>query len=230
MKFLSQINKLDETLSFALLSAIKEMPKNLGYTKTIDFLKGNNTKFIIDNKLQNNFLYGYFSSFSTKILRIILEYLVEKKYIKLEVVGIFKRKILKITKLGTEKINKKVTEEINLELFSKKEKEVIVFKNYTLYFDLVKLRKEISKSKKIPAYIVCSNNALVEIANKKPKTIKGYLEIKGIGENFLGNYMEEFNKIIHQKKYKITIEDKLEKGIKTKNQKPRKTKNKINKG
>ena len=54
------------------------------------------------------------------------------------------------------------------------------------------IRGDIAKENGIPAYCICSNATLVQLATSKPKTKEDYLETKGIGEKWYNNYAHIF--------------------------------------
>jgi len=57
-----------------------------------------------------------------------------------------------------------------------------------LFEALRKLRSEIASEKKIPAYIVFGDAALRDMARRRPSTLDGFLEVKGVGETKCEQY------------------------------------------
>ncbi len=53
-----------------------------------------------------------------------------------------------------------------------------------------KLRAAIAGKKKIPAYIVFGDAALRDMARRRPSTLEGFLEVKGVGEKKCQQYGE----------------------------------------
>jgi ATP-dependent DNA helicase RecQ len=65
-----------------------------------------------------------------------------------------------------------------------------------LFEALRQLRLKRSAAKGMPAYTVCSDTVLREIAQKKPATPEELLAVRGIGDKFVTNYGEAFLKCI----------------------------------
>lgn len=68
-----------------------------------------------------------------------------------------------------------------------------------LFDTLRKWRKEIADEESKPAYMILSQVTLIEIANKKPQTIKELLEIRGIGKQKAERYGQTVLDIILDK-------------------------------
>ena len=63
---------------------------------------------------------------------------------------------------------------------------------------LKKLRLDIAKEKKLPAFVIFHDRSLIDMANKKPLTENEFLEINGVGKSKLEEYFEKFSKLIRQ--------------------------------
>ena len=61
-----------------------------------------------------------------------------------------------------------------------------------LFDRLKKLRLELSKSRKIPPFIIFSDQTLKDMAIKKPKNEEEFLGVKGVGEKKLIQYGDLF--------------------------------------
>ena len=57
-----------------------------------------------------------------------------------------------------------------------------------LYEQLKAARGVLAKTKKVPAYVIFHDKTLVELAQQKPDTLEGMLDISGIGETKLKRY------------------------------------------
>ena len=68
-----------------------------------------------------------------------------------------------------------------------------------MFDTLRKWRKEIADEESKPAYMILSQVTLIEIANKKPQTIKELLEIRGIGKQKAERYGQTILDIILDK-------------------------------
>lgn len=68
-------------------------------------------------------------------------------------------------------------------------------------FDILRdWRKETAEEDAIPVYMVLSQAALIEIANKKPQTMKELLDIKGVGRQKAERYGQNILDIVADKK------------------------------
>jgi hypothetical protein len=68
-------------------------------------------------------------------------------------------------------------------------------------FDILRdWRKETAEEDAIPVYMVLSQVALIEIANKKPQTMKELLDIKGVGRQKAERYGQNILDIVADKK------------------------------
>jgi superfamily II DNA helicase RecQ len=69
-------------------------------------------------------------------------------------------------------------------------------KNKDLYYALKQWRLELSKELNMPAYVVLSQKALINISNEEPITMKQLSAIKGIGSKTMEKYSESIMEII----------------------------------
>ena len=65
-----------------------------------------------------------------------------------------------------------------------------------LLSELKALRSRLAQEAGVPAYIIFSNAALNDMAEKKPRTMREFLEVSGVGEIKAGRYGEAFLKTI----------------------------------
>ncbi|MBR9692678.1 hypothetical protein GOV07_01970 [Candidatus Woesearchaeota archaeon] len=191
-----EIEDLEHSLCIVVLAAIAEIPKNFGYTKTIGFLKGSKSRYVIQNKLDKNEYFGILSAFSSSILESIIGYLHDQSLIEKVEVGKFNRPTLVVSKFGLRVLGKREKIKLNAHIFNKKEE--INVSDEVFYQKISKLRYEIAKRENLPAFCICTNETLIEITNQKPKTKEELLNIKGVGEKFIDNYSEEFLDIINR--------------------------------
>ena len=57
---------------------------------------------------------------------------------------------------------------------------------------LRRLRNEIARELKVPAYVVFSNATLFDMAERRPTTLEEFREVSGIGEVKASRYGEQF--------------------------------------
>ncbi|MBN1874503.1 MAG: RecQ family ATP-dependent DNA helicase [Anaerolineae bacterium] len=66
----------------------------------------------------------------------------------------------------------------------------------TLYEKLRAWRLELAQAQKVPAYVICSNDALKDIATLQPTTLEALETIKGIGSKKLEQYGEKILELV----------------------------------
>ena len=64
-------------------------------------------------------------------------------------------------------------------------------------FDKLRARRaEIARENKLPAYVICHDRTLADMAHKKPRTREGLLEVHGMGPSRVENYGGKFLEIL----------------------------------
>jgi len=106
-----------------------------------------------------------------------------------------KRKALLITDKGMEFLSSH--RYLNNILFNNQSRKISP-EDKILFNGLRDLRKEISINRNVPAYIICGNDVLLNMAREKPLNKDSLLSIKGVGEKFLINYGEAFLDLIEE--------------------------------
>lgn len=69
---------------------------------------------------------------------------------------------------------------------------------FALFDHLKKLRLEIAKLENVPVYIIFSNATLADMALKRPKTMKEFLEVSGVSEVKAKKYGKIFLESLRQ--------------------------------
>jgi ATP-dependent DNA helicase RecQ len=195
MEDTTALNKLDDSLCLAILQAISEIPKNFGYSKTIGFLRGAKSDYIIRNKLHQNSYYGCFSMFSVNQLESIIEYLYGQSLLEIQEVGNFHRPVLIISSYGKRVLDG--TEKVTLKsgIFHKESLEI---NDIRLYDTLREFRQTLARRENVPSFVICPNHVLISMANTKPTTIELLHDIKGIGPSFIEKYANYFLEVIRK--------------------------------
>jgi len=67
-----------------------------------------------------------------------------------------------------------------------------------LYEVLRSLRADLAQKQQVPAYVVFSNAALVDMCRKKPTTPEAFLAVSGVGKAKLERYGDAFLSAIRQ--------------------------------
>jgi len=194
MDQLSELEKLDYYLCVSVLAAIAEIPRNFGKDKSIAFLQGSKSDFIVKHKLNESPYYGCFSIFPKEVIETIIDLLIKEQLIQVEEVGQYNRPIITISSLGIKVLED--GKELCLEsgIFTKKELQI---NDYILYDKLKELRINLANKENLPAYCICMNRSIISMANSKPTTEDELRKIKGIGPIFIKKYSDVFLKLIN---------------------------------
>jgi hypothetical protein len=186
-----------------ILYAVKELPPNMRISSVTGFLKGSKSSFVTDNKLNELETYSVLSDFSTKKLEKLIGILVKKDLLETRNVNPYPNMAtVSLTEEGNRFIFNK--DSLNLGLFENKHVDYLAGVDKELYEKLRALRYQISREKGFSAYMVCSNESLIEMAKKMPVNFKEMIKVKGIGKSFMENYGERFLKVIMEHKSNYT--------------------------
>ena len=184
-----------------IISAIKASGQRFGSNYLIDIIQGRSTEKVKENT--HNLLkeFGLGSHFSKGLLQTLIRQLIAFGALK---VNLEKYGALETTELALEIINDIKPFETRAYIARKKITSPKVPKiltnlspeNYELLQILKKLRFNIAKKQGIPSYIIFSDKTLELLAEIKPLTSDGFLEIDGIGQKKMNKYYPIFVKAI----------------------------------
>ncbi len=191
---LDDIKKEDKTIDAQkILSCIYRLEQRYGISTVVDCLKGSKNKNSTEKGLKNISTYGIMKDKSSDEIKDLIGVLIADGYIK--VVGL-DYPILALTEKSKDILYSKD------KFFARKTEIKKVSKNKTrslasdedqdLFDRLKKLRLELSKSRKIPPFIIFSDQTLKDMAIKKPKNEEEFLGVKGVGEKKLIQYGDLF--------------------------------------
>ena len=78
-----------------------------------------------------------------------------------------------------------------------KSRALVLEEDEPLYSFLRQKRKEIAQSLKVPSYIVFSDKTLIEMVNRKPRSLDEMHSINGVGQKKLSKFGKQFLEIIN---------------------------------
>jgi ATP-dependent DNA helicase RecQ len=196
---LGELECIDDALVTAqkILSCIIRLDQRFGSDYTASVLTGSEDKRIISNNHNKLSTYGLLSDYSKHTVHDWIEQLVGQDYI--EKSGQFN--ILNVTKKGWAVLKGKETPR----LLKPAEKPAKVSRaavdswkgvDRGLFEVLRSLRAKIAGEKGIPAYIIFGDAALRDIARRKPSTLDGFLQAKGVGQTKCRQYGNVFLAVI----------------------------------
>jgi len=188
-----------------ILSGVARVERKLQYgvggMLIIGMLRGSREKRIMQLGLNELPTYGIMRDMSKKTVREYIDHLVVGGY--LEMYGEYP--VLRLTARAGDvlfrdkKVYLLIPEGDSEFLEVSAERAVPVEAAPTddgLFAALKSLRTELALESNVPAYVIFSNAALINMAERKPRTNEDFLEVHGVGEVKAARYGEQFLKLI----------------------------------
>ena len=188
------IRNYEKSIMLIVLSCVQELEIKVGKTKLVSILQGSESNYIFENKFNNNSYYGLLQNYNSNQINKIIEKLFNMDLVRSDNLDIsYYSKIIDVTSKGLNAINTKSLDNPQLirELFERKASQLTA-SSKNLFEKLRNLRKEISKSINKPAFIICTDKVLREVAKQEPGDVDSLLSIKGIGNHFIEEYSSLF--------------------------------------
>lgn len=203
------------------LSAITRTNEQIGFTATIDILRGNATREILVRGYSQLPTFGIgrelpFREWHDYLLQMLQMGLIELDYkenrhIHITALGkevLFKGKNVKLSKVVKEDLRVKNKRRTNVPILTEMQiigdttntvVKLAIEEDKELFERLRQLRLQIAKDEHLPPYIIFSDKTLHELATYKPQTIEEFGTIYGVGENKQAKYGSSFIKVITEK-------------------------------
>lgn len=206
------------------LSAITRADEKVGFTTTIDILRGNATREILAHDYSQFPTFGVgkelsFRDWHDYLLQMLQMGLIEldykeKRHIHVTDLGksvLFQGKKIQLSKVVKEDLrvkSKRIKTPVllamqTLEKPTRSEVKPTPVEDKELFERLRQLRIQIAKEEHLPPYIIFSDKTLHELAIYKPKSIAAFGTIYGVGENKQAKYGAIFVETITGKKEEI---------------------------
>lgn len=191
---LDDIKKEDKTVDAQkILSCIFRLDQRYGISTVVDCLKGSKNKNSREKGLSQISTYGIMKDKSVEEIKDLIGVLVADGYIK--VLGL-DYPILALTEKSKDILFDKVKfyarkTEIKKSV-NNKTRDLASNGDQALFDRLKKVRLDLSKLRKIPPFIIFSDQSLKDMAVNKPKNDEEFLQIKGVGEKKLIQYGDIF--------------------------------------
>lgn len=180
-----------------VISCIYRMKRNYGINMIVDVLRGSRNSKILKLGFDNLSTYGIMKDYKKEDLVTFINTLISHGYIE-QIEGEYP--VIALNNTSIDVIKGKIKVVLKQIKIKKSDYEI-----NELFEELRKLRYEIAKEHKVPAYAVFSDTTLKEISLKYPETTKELLEINGIGEVKAEKYGEQFIKVIKEYIHKNNI-------------------------
>lgn len=191
---LDDIKKEDKTVDAQkILSCIFRLDQRYGISTVVDCLKGSKNKNSREKGLSQISTYGIMKDKSVEEIKDLIGVLVADGYIK--VLGL-DYPILALTEKSKDILFDKVKfyarkTEVKKSV-NNKTRDLASDGDQALFDRLKKVRLDLSKLRKIPPFIIFSDQSLKDMAVNKPKNDEEFLQIKGVGEKKLIQYGDIF--------------------------------------
>ena len=188
------ISNYEKSIMLMVLSCVQELEIKVGKKKLVSILQGSESNYIFENEFNNNPYYGLLQNYNSKQINKIIEKLFNMDLVRSEDLEIdYYSKVIEVTNKGSQAINTKSLDDPQLmrELFEEKATQLTA-RSKIIFEKLRNLRKEISKSINKPAFIICTDKVLREVAKQEPGDVDSLLSIKGIGNHFIEEYSSLF--------------------------------------
>ncbi|MBQ8729822.1 MAG: RecQ family ATP-dependent DNA helicase, partial [Lachnospiraceae bacterium] len=194
----TNFNEVDITREAQMiLSCVYRMRERYGVKLLIDTLRGSSAEKVLRLGLNRLSTYGVMSTFKEKQVRDIVNFLVLNGYMFLTN---SEYPVVRLTAKANdvlfngEMLKMKLVKDLEVPVRKVKE-EVQV--NNDLLTKLKRLRLEIAKREKVPAFIVFSDATLIDMCKKMPVSESEFLDVSGVGQAKLNRYGKEFiNEIV----------------------------------
>ncbi len=178
------------------LTCVQGTGECFGPTHIIDVLRGSKSKRVLGRRHDRLPVYGSAREFSTEEWRDFVRQFIEQGLVEqdLQFGGL---------RLGAK--SQPVMDGEKVFVRRRLKPEAVVLREGTraehdpeLFELLRRKRRELADQARVPAYIIFSDRALVEMATHLPRTPEQFLDITGVGEAKLANYGETFLQLIRE--------------------------------
>ena len=176
-----------------VLSCVVRVDQRYGGDYVSLVLKGSRDQRILQNRHDELSTYGLLADHEKRTIRDWVEQLVSQGH--LEKTGEFN--VLQLTASGREVLKGNVTPRLLQPVKRRKQKQDASVDSWegvdrALFDNLRDLRREYAVQASVPAYVIFSDAALRDMARRRPSTLDGFLEVRGVGEKKCTDYGEDF--------------------------------------
>lgn len=188
-----------------VLRCVQNVRSRFGKRMVIDILRGSQNRDLLNKGLNRVPEYGMLSAMSVDNVRFVIEALeqinalgVTQGDYPLLVIGSKANSVLN----GEMMVEAHLAEEKTRGGKSAEKKRDSVRSrssgNSDLYEKLKKLRKQLADARGIPAYRIFTDDALHDMARKKPTTVQEFLNVSGVGEKKAASFGKVFLEVIRE--------------------------------
>ncbi len=192
---LGELDLLDDSLLIGqkILSCVVRLRQRFGGEYTAKVLKGSKEQRIIQNGHDQLSTWGILSDENGRAIRDWIEQLVAQDY--LQKVGDYN--VLQVTAAGRQLLHGEVTPRLLKPTETEKTEPAVAADSWEgvdrgLFEALRRLRKQKAQQQDVPPYVVFGDAALRDMARRRPSSLEGFLNVRGVGEKKCADYGEEF--------------------------------------
>ena len=190
------IGDYEKSIVKIILLCIDNLEFGLGTAKITQILRGAQTRFIMDYGLQGNVSFSLLKQFSKNEILYILNLMTEMGYLNKKDYKYGTAGVLSVGAKGVELLEKNTDLEFSfIDAITLSDFIELDEKGQKVYEELRKLRLRIALENDCPAFVICSDVQLINIANTLPVTKEDFLAIKGIGDSFITKYYDEISSV-----------------------------------
>lgn len=193
------IRDLEDALARIVLYTVREAQPKLPTGGIISVLRGSVARFVLESNAAHITTYGELSFISRGYLADLIERMIYCDLLETRVSEAYKTvDLLHVTDYGLFFFAAEVDASFRVQRVPQAETVKSRLSDDQLYERLRKMRLECAQFRGLPAYMICHNASLKEIASVRPATPDALRAIKGIGAKFVQNYGVRFLRIIAQ--------------------------------
>lgn len=174
-----------------ILSCVFRTRERFGATVVAEVLKGSQNKKVRQLGFDSLSTYGLMQDYTLQEIKDMINLLAAEGYLRLTEGG------YPVLKLGAGAASVLKQKE---RVWQKKRKRKELVRDDSLFEKLRILRKSIADREGIPPYVVFADSTLREMSALRPTDGESMLQVKGVGENKLARFGEEFLDVIKQYK------------------------------
>lgn len=168
-----------------VLSCIIRMHSRFGKTMVKQVLSGSKDKRIVEQHLDELSTYGLLSSWRAKDISSFIDFLTADGYIQ---PSGGQYPVLTVSEQGAEVLRGKA--KVQRKMAAKAKQSLPV--DDDLFQKLRALRSELAEKQDVPPYVIFSDQTLRDLCRVMPRTKVEMLSVKGIGQNKLDKYGDQF--------------------------------------
>lgn len=174
---------------------LEQRNRRVGASTIVEILRGSKSRRMTENGFETLSTYGIMSDSNTSSLRRIVEFLIRENYLaetgeEYHVVEMTEKSRTVIKPAAPIRMKTPKIEE-------NKEKEVRQPPVSSELLDRLKqLRHKLANSERVPAYVIFTDAALMDMCRKLPQSKAEFLNISGVGEVKLNKYGDKFMEVI----------------------------------